>query len=148
MPIKKDTTETTGAVKKFRKTFAKVAIPEKDPQLPNKLSSLTSDKVSDLQLEYTAWRELTEDLMVEALAEFTYAKLTYDYEYEKMLIMTSAKTVKEKEAIVSTDLRIHKLYNTFVEAELFYNLLTNKLESYTNCLTVISREITRRTNTP
>ena len=151
MPIKnsnKQIDEKPTALKKFRKIFIKTVIPEKDPILPKQLSVLSSDKISDLQLLYTAWRELTEDLLVEALSNFTKHKIVYDFEYEKKLLLTTGNTVKEKEAKVSTEPKIHELYLSLQDSELYYNLLVSKKESYDNCLTVISREITRRGNNP
>lgn len=145
--VDKPEDEIQKAAKKFRSYFIKLAVPDKQPELPPKLSSLSSAQVSDLQLIYTAWRELTEDLMVEALAEFTSRKHSFDYEYSKQLLLTTGSSLKEREAKVATNLRIHNLSLHLQRAELYYNMLSSKLESYTNCLTVISREITRRTNT-
>lgn len=131
---------------RFRSVFAKVPIPPNEANLPKQLSTLSSDKVSDLQLNYAAWRELTEDLLVEALSDFTYKKSKFDFEFNKKLLITSGSTVKEKEAKVSVDEYIHDLQTSMEEAELYHDLLTRKLESYNNCLAVISREISRRSS--
>jgi hypothetical protein len=138
--------ESNFAEKRFRKYFTKLSKPDEEAILPKKLSSLPSDKLSDIQTRYTAWREFTEDLLVEALAEYTRLKEEYEYAFNKKLLVTNAKSLREKEAIVRTDLNIRKLFLSLQEAELYYNLLSSKIESYNNCLTVISREITRRTS--
>lgn len=130
----------------FRKDFRKVNKPVEDAKLPTKISDLTSEALSDLMLKYTAWREFTEDLCMEALTDFTRKTEQHSYKFDQTFLMMEGSTVKEKETRTRIDLEVHKLYLLLQDAELYYNLLSRKLESYNNCLTVISREITRRTN--
>lgn len=159
MPIKKEGSEPT--VKKprekkeelvntpeemFRKTFTVINEPGQKPILPKNLSGISSDALSDLMLTYAAWRELTEDMLVEALTDFTRKKEKHQFKSDMTFLKQSASTVKEKEILTRTDLEVRELYLSLMDAELFYTMLSDKRESYNNCLTVISREITRRTN--
>lgn len=138
--IKKENAQT-----KFRKEFAKSSRPDGElPKMPTRCTGLNLDKLSDLMVKYTGWREYTEDLLNDALPEFTYAKERYEHEKELLILSTKGATVKEKTYKAETDSRIYSLREFYIEKELFYNMLLNKLESYNNCLTIISREITLR----
>jgi hypothetical protein len=146
-PRNKDKPKLT-PLQRFRKNFAEKAKPDNDVDLPNKISVLSSDKLSDLQNHYSAWREFTEDLLVNSLAEATSARIKYEYEYDVKLLQfipqTKTKVQAEAKTRVSEDIR--KLYVSLSEAELYHELLGKKLESYNNALATISREITRRGN--
>lgn len=131
---------------RFRRNFNGVNKPVVKDEFLAKVSDINSDKLSDLMLTFAAWREFTEDLLMEAFADFTRKTELHDHKYDVTLLTTTGNTVKEKEARTRTDLEVRKLFLSLQEAELYYNLLSRKLESYNNCLTVISREITRRTN--
>ena len=142
MPQKTD--EQQSALKKFRSNFPKVAKPVINAELPNSLAKLSSEKLSDLMNVYTAWREYTEDLLIEALAAFTKCKEYYEFERDKKYLALGKTTNAVKDATLNIDEDLRKYQLPLTDAELYYDLLSNKLESYTNCLTVISREITRR----
>lgn len=135
-------------LKRFRSNFAEKSKPDDDAELPKKISVLKSEALSDLQNHFAAWREFTEDLLVDALAESTTARIKYEYEYDIKLLMyipqCKTKVQAESKTRVAEDIR--KLYVSLSEAELYHQLLSNKLESYNNALATISREITRRSN--
>lgn len=133
----------------FREYFRKIPKPEeKAPKLPIQISHLDLNRLSDLQTRYTAWREYTEDLMTESLTELTRAKEKYSYEWDKKLLLLPKMTRSLQEAALNTDDYLHALDVSLTEAQLYHDLLTKKLESYTNCLAVISREITLRGQKP
>jgi len=148
--IRKRTFRNSQAHTLYREEFKKVTKPESEaPSLPTSISKLTSDKLSDLMLRYTAWREFTEDILNDSLVEFTVAKEQYDNAYQIEYLRADSKLkVKEKEALIDTLPTIHEKYLYLQEAELYHNLILRKLESFTNCLTIISREITRRQGMP
>jgi hypothetical protein len=116
------------------------------PRLPTQISSTTSNKLGDLQIIYAAWREYAEDLHAEALTKYTSTKSEYDYLVAITANGLDARTVKDKANKVLENPRVQKLRSRLLEAELMVNLLSAKLESYSNALAVLSRELTRRGN--
>lgn len=135
-------------IKRFRKIFVKLTPPTTvAPKMPTSIAILTGEKLSDLMNLYTAWREFTEDILQESLVEFMNQKQVYEYEREKqLLLLERTLKVAEKEATLNTDNKLRKLFLDLSQAEMYHTLLSNKLETFTNCLTVISREISRRSN--
>ena len=135
-------------LQRFRKNCTEKAKPQADVDLPKNISHLTSEKLSDLQNHYSAWREFTEDCLIDALAESTSARINYEYEYDLKLLqlIPLSKTKVHAEAKARTSADIRKLYLSLSSAELYHQLLSSKLESYNNALATISREITRRGN--
>lgn len=132
--------------REFREKFAKVSKPEKDaPTIGKSLFTLSAQQLSDLQTNYTAWREYTEDLLTESLTELMIAKEDYSYHYDiELLKLAENLKVKTKEALLNTSEVLREKTVYLQQVELYHELLGKKFESYTNCLTVISREITRR----
>jgi len=150
MPVKDRTKDSSNltALQRYRKNFKQIAKPISDAKLPEKISHISTAQLSDLQNHYSQWREFTEDLLVEALAEFTSTKVKYDYEYDTTVIrlIPRCKTKTEAETKARLEADIRKLFLSLSEAELYYELLTKKFESYNNALATISREITSRSN--
>lgn len=151
MPIRdrEESTESTKTpLQKFRKHFKQLSKPEEPAKLPGKISIINSEKLSDLQNMYAAWREFTEDLIIDALAESTSMRHNYEYEFDIALLkmIPNCKTKVEAESKTRVDAKIRKLSLSLSESELYYKLLCDKLESYNNVLATISREITRRSN--
>jgi hypothetical protein len=132
----------------FRKFFKQVNKPEEEPKLPKEISKLSAEKLSDLLNHYSAWREFAEDLQVEALVDYTQKLESYNFSYDKTFLIESknSKSVKEADAKVSTSLQIRNLYLDLQSAELYNTLMSKKVESLSNVIAIISREITRRGN--
>ena len=114
------------------------------PMLDSSISTLSSNKLSDLYMNYSAWREFTEDLHSHAVYKFSKLKTKFERTWNILYLSTSGKTVKDKERIVSVNPEIIRLEDELEEAELMSQLLASKLNSFTNVLTTLSREITRR----
>jgi hypothetical protein len=130
-------------LKKFREIFDEVPPPKGGlPTMPTRVSDLTSDELGNLISRYTAWREYTEDRHIEACAVFAECKSKYDMEYTKQIVASKFNKITDKryDAKVSSE----ELLKDLEEAEMYKDLLAGKLESFTNVLTMLSRELTRR----
>ena len=134
------------AEEKFRKYFEPVSRPTEKPQLPDNISSLAWEGLSELQLRYGTWREYTEDLLMDSLPVYTRAQEDYEHHYDLTLLSQTKTRVKDNQTLARTEETVHAKYKILQEAEIFHKLLTSKLEQYNNCLTIISREITARGN--
>lgn len=124
--------------------YTPVAKPDKEPLMPRQLSTITSDVLGDLMSSYSAWREYTEDKVLRQLSEVTRLRTSYDFNYSKELIVADGGTDKQRKANVDTLNHIHTEFVEYLEANTLFEMLSSKLESYTNSLTIISREISRR----
>ena len=61
-------------------------------------------------------------------------------------MLAEGNTDKQKKAYVETNEEIYTKNVELMNAQMLVDMLSNKLESFSNCLTIISREITRRDN--
>lgn len=68
----------------------------------------------------------------------------YDLESDKALLRSEASTVTERKAEAKNDPKVARLYKDLSDAEIYCDLLGKKLESFTNVLAMLSRELTRR----
>lgn len=143
MPTKKIT--ETDPLGRFRKIFDMVERPKGGlPTMPTKVSNLASEELGDMMARYTSWREFTEDCHADACAVYAQVKSQYDLESDKALLQMDGETVTEKRAAVKSDPKVADLYKKLNEAEIYVDLLGKKLDSFTNVLTMLSRELTRR----
>lgn len=143
MPTKKFT--ETDPLGRFRKVFDLVERPKGGlPTMPTKVSTLASDELGDMMARYSAWREFTEDCHADACAVYAQVKSQYDLAYDKAFLQVSGETVTEKRAAVTSDPKVAELYKKLNESTIYVDLLGKKLESFTNVLTMLSRELTRR----
>lgn len=126
--------------------FVATPRPDKEPLMPRQISQITSDALGDLMSSYAVWREYTEDMLLKSIAKHMEVKTMYDYEYSKVFIMAEGSTDKQKKSFVDVNDHIHKLNIDCTNSQVFVDMLSNKLESFSNCITIISREITRREN--
>lgn len=132
---------------RYRENFKRKTKPEdKEPKMPTSVSAMNGDKLGDLMIRYSAWREYADDCVQDAFVEYMQSKNKYDYQWELLFLQTAGKSIKDREMIVNCDVLIRKLKVDLEDAEMYHQLLLNKLDSFTNCLTIISREITRRSN--
>lgn len=132
-------------VKRFRKVFPSMEAPEGGlPTMPLRITGLTSDELGDLLSRYSAWREFTEDRHLEALADYVRIKGDYDIETAKMMVVSSSDTIALKKAESLSNPQVQSLWKKVLEAEIYKDLLGNRLESFSNALSMLSRELTRR----
>lgn len=133
------------AYSKFRKGFSELSKPEKEsPTMPKRVSIVTSDAISDLMFRISAWRDYTDDLIYEATADYLNAKEKHQYQWDIEMIMVRGNSVKEKESKVRTKQEIKILREDMLEKEMYLDMLERKHENYTNNISIISREISRR----
>lgn len=138
MPVRKK-----DPLDRFRKIFDEVEAPKGGlPTMPTKISHLTSDELGNLISRYSAWREYTEDRHIEACAISAQCKSEYDMEYTKQIVASKFNKITDKryEAKVSAEI----LLKRYEESEMYRELLAGKLESFSNVLAMLSRELTRR----
>jgi len=132
-------------IEKFREVFSQVVPPKGGlPTMPTKISDLASNELGDMMARYASWREFTEDRHLEACAVFAQAKSEYDLATDKIMAVTKAGSVAERKASAKNDPEVERLYKQVTEAGLYMDLLAKKLESFSNVLAILSRELTRR----
>lgn len=142
MPTKKDSKDPLEA---FRKVFTEVPAPKGGlPTMPTKISETSSDELGDIMCRYTAWREFTEDRHAEACAVYAQAKSQYDLALNQEMLKAEGETVTDRRASANTVQHVIKLATKMNEAEIYKTLLANKLDSFSNVLAMLSRELTRR----
>lgn len=132
-------------LEKFRMIFTELSAPKGGlPTMPTKVADLASDELGNMIARYTAWREFTEDRHMEACAVYAQCKSEYDLAVDKEMLSSAASTVTERKASAKANPKVEKLYKDLTEAEMYRDLLANKLESFSNVLAMLSRELTRR----
>ena len=132
-------------LQRFREVFSEIPAPKGGlPTMPTRISELPSDELGDLIARYTAWREFAEDRHLEACAVFAQAKSEYDLECDKEMIRSGEGTAKERLAEAHTMPGVVLLGKRLKDAEVYKELFANKLESFSNVLAMLSRELTRR----
>lgn len=130
---------------RFREVFSELDPPKGGlPTMPVKVADLASDELGNIISRYTAWREFTEDRHMEACVVFAQCKSEYDLAADRVMLSSTALTVTERKASAKISPEVAKLYKDLVEAEMYRDLLANKLESFSNVLMMLSRELTRR----
>ena len=130
---------------RFRKIFTELTAPKGGlPTMPTKVADLASDELGNMIARYTAWREFTEDRHAEACAVLAQCKSEYDLAVDKGMLSSAASTITERKASAKSNPKVEKLYKDLTEAEMYRDLLANKLESFSNVLAMLSRELTRR----
>lgn len=132
-------------LERFRRIFTELSAPKGGlPTMPTKVADLASDELGNMIARYTAWREFTEDRHMEACAVFAQCKSEYDLACDKEMLSSKANTVTERKASAKANPKVERLYKELTEAEMYRDLLANKLESFSNVLAMLSRELTRR----
>lgn len=143
MPVRK--VVITNPLLLFRRVFVSLEAPKGGlPTMPTKIADLASDELGNMIARYTAWREFTEDRHAEACAVVAQCKSEYDLEVDKEMLSSSASTVTERKASAKASPKVERLYRDLSDAEIYRTLLANKLESFSNVLAMLSRELTRR----
>ena len=81
---------------------------------------------------------------MEACATYSQVKSEYDLACDKKMLSSTANTVTERKASAKSDPKVERLYRDLTEAEMYRDLLAGKLDSFSNVLAMLSRELTRR----
>ena len=81
---------------------------------------------------------------MEACAVYSQCRSEYDLAVDKEMLSSKESTVTERKASAKSSPKVEKLYKDLTEAEMYRDLLANKLESFSNVLAMLSRELTRR----
>lgn len=143
MPTKKEIVRNP--LERFRAIFTELSAPKGGlPTMPTKVADLASDELGNMIARYTAWREFTEDRHMEACAVYSQCRSEYDLAVDKEMLSSKESTVTERRASAKSSPKVEKLYKDLTEAEMYRDLLANKLESFSNVLAMLSRELTRR----
>ena len=129
----------------FREVFTEVSAPKGGlPMMPTCIADVASDDLGNMIARYTAWREFTEDRHAQACAVYAQCKSDYDLAYSTEFLSLSNMTVTEKKTAVNANQKVADLYKQLTDAEIYKDLLANKLDSFSNVLAMLSRELTRR----
>ena len=129
----------------FREVFTEVSVPKGGlPMMPTRIADVASDDLGNMIARYTAWREFTEDRHAQACAVYAQCKSDYDLACSTEFLSLSNMTVTEKKTAVNANQKVADLYKQLTDAEIYKDLLANKLDSFSNVLAMLSRELTRR----
>ena len=129
----------------FREVFTEVSAPKGGlPMMPTRIADVASDDLGNMIARYTAWREFTEDRHAQACAVYAQCKSDYDLAYSTEFLSLSNMTGTEKKTAVNANQKVADLYKQLTDAEIYKDLLANKLDSFSNVLAMLSRELTRR----
>lgn len=132
-------------IQRFRSVFTSINAPKGGlPTMPIRMTDLSSEELGNIMSRYSAWREFTEDRHCEACAVYSQVKSEYDLQISKEMLLYKDVTVSEKKARARTSQNTEGLAKKLYEAEIYMTLLASKLESFTNVLNILSRELTRR----
>lgn len=132
---------------KFRSVFDKMGKPSTPvPTFPKKISTMTSEQLGDYTSQYAAWREFTEDMHFEALQDKMMLQGKYDFEHAKLMVTAQGGGLNEKKFVALADPILEPLRNQLLDADIYLDMVSSKLDSFNNSLAVLSREITRRGN--
>lgn len=143
MPSRKEIIQNP--LEKFRRIFTELVPPKGGlPTMPTKIADIASDELGNMIARYTSWREFTEDRHMEACAVYAQCKSEYDLACDKEVLSSKASTVTERKASAKLNPKVEKLFKQLTEAEMYRDLLANKLDSFSNVLAMLSRELTRR----
>lgn len=132
---------------RFRIKFSPIQEPTIPfPRFPNNIASLTIEGLGELMSQYQVWREYTEDLLLDATATYTRMEAEHSFERKKYYLSTGKADGSKEDRYALCDVQPHiqELAAKLLESQLYQELLSAKLDSITNSLSVISREISRR----
>ena len=148
MPKIKETSKTEtpqNPLETFRKVFTEVPSPKGGlPTMPTRIADIASDELGNLIARYTAWREYAEDRHLEACAVYAQIKSEYDLANDLEMLRSDNATITEKKANAKNSPKVARLYEKLNEAQIYMDLFARKLDSFSNVLMMLSRELTRR----
>lgn len=129
----------------FREVFTEVNPPKGGlPTMPTHIADVPSDELGNMVARYTSWREYTEDRHAEACAALSQVRSEYDLEIDKLTLRSKASSVTEKRAEARISPSVKALFDDMNNADMYRELLARKLDSFSNVLSMLSRELTRR----
>lgn len=145
MPEIKKIMDSKSPLEKFREVFTELSSPKGGlPTMPTMIAEHSSIELGNIMSKYASWREYTEDRHMEACAVYAQVKSEYDLACDKEMLISGADTVTERKAEAKTSSKVAKLHKDLVDAEIYKDLFAAKLESFSNVLAILSRELTRR----
>lgn len=148
MPTKKETERVprvNSPIDTFRETFKELSAPEKStPTMVLKISELTSDELGDMISRYSAWREYTEDKLIAITAMKASITEQYKMIYNKAYIEADGRTISDKKILAETNDDVIKINKQLTEISQYEELFSGKMDSLSNAISTLSRELTRR----
>lgn len=133
--------------KRFRKTgFDEIESPgTRMPIMPDDKTIHTQSvmQLSTLIGKYTAWREFAEDQLIVETAKVNILEEQVSALRKKAFIMADGN-VTERKAIAAADEKVLAKSSELTITAAYRDMLAGKVESFTNCLTTLSREVTLR----
>jgi len=135
--------------KDWNLTFNKPALDQ--VQLPNDITAIDSEELGKLFTDLTAWTDYIESQNAMAVLEERAALKAKDYEENLMMIKRMGASVKGEritviKAEIATNPKIVALDNEYEERYAYRKLVEMLLTNHERDLSLVSREITRRTN--
>jgi hypothetical protein len=135
--------------KDWNLTFNKPGIDQ--VHLPDDITAIDSENLGKLFTELTAWTDYIESQTAMAILEERAALKAKDYQENLMMIKRMGTTVKgERITIIKAEIATHPdivaLDNTYEEKYAYRKLVEMLLTNHERDLSLVSREITRRTN--
>ena len=135
--------------KDWNLTFNKPALDQ--VQLPNDITAIGSEELGKLFTDLTTWTDYIESQNAMAILEERAALKAKDYEENLMMIKRMGASVKGEritviKAEIATDPKIVALDNEYEERYAYRKLVEMLLTNHERDLSLVSREITRRTN--
>lgn len=144
MPIRKPK-EISSPLEMFRSVFTEIKAPTGGlPTMPTKIAETSSNELGNMIARYSAWREYTEDRHMEACAVYAQCRSEYDLACDKAMLLSEKLTVTERKVSAKTSPEVEILGKKLQEAEILRDLFAGKLDSFSNVLAMLSRELTRR----
>ena len=94
--------------------------------------------------EYGAWREYAEQQLVQATAKAATLREYYQYAWDQAYQRCGHGTETAKKRELGADEQLANLRFKVLQAEVYRDMLSGRVDSYNNAIAIISREITRR----
>ena len=121
------------------------------PRLPADITDVSSDDLGKLFTEFTAWADYCASQLVVAQLEERSALKRLEFQENKMLITRMGSQAKgERITTVKAEISIHptivELSDEHEEKYAYYKMLSMLQTNLERDLTLVSREITRRSN--
>ena len=119
--------------------------------LPSDISSVDSDALSKLFTKLTAWSDYIAGQLAAAQIDEKSSEKKLDFATNKMLVSRSNNSVKGErvtmiKAEIAVDPIIIRLEKEYLEAYAYRKMIEVVVNNLERDITLISREITRRTN--
>jgi hypothetical protein len=140
------------AVDKFKDWGLKFNKPgDSQVELPQDITTLSSDKLGELFTQLTAWTDYIASQMVHAQLEERAAQKSLEYNENIMLVKRMGAGVRGErittvKAEIAVDEKIVALSNQYEEKYAYRKLLEMLFNNHERDLALVSREITRRSN--